>query len=140
MLFLLLLRPLLLGFAYCFSLMGLASVYADYQRSRFYMSQSITLRTRARGCSSVLRRAFCLEGSHLYFCCLTKPSEYLEASANLFSSVLSPTPTNQFALFSHTKASLLFCIDVFLYTVNLSSSLYFFHPCGSLPLLFLSTR
>ena len=45
-----------------------ASVYAAYLRSHFSVSQPQTLRSRARGYLSELRRATCPKKSHLSFC------------------------------------------------------------------------
>ena len=60
-----------------------ASVYANYLRSHFSVSQSKTLRSRARGYLFELCRAKCLEESHSSFC---SSAEFLVAASNFSSS------------------------------------------------------
>ena len=63
-----------------------ASVFANYLRSHFSFSQPKVLRSGDRGCLSELRRATCPKESHLSFCSLFSPGEFLAAASNLFSS------------------------------------------------------
>ena len=56
------------NFPSCSSPRELASVYAAYLRSHFSVSQPKALRSRVRGYLSELRRATCLEKSHLSVC------------------------------------------------------------------------
>ena len=56
------------NFPSCSSSRESASVYAAYLRSRFCVFQPNTLRSRARGYLSELRRATCPEESHSFFC------------------------------------------------------------------------
>ena len=74
------------NFPYCSSPRESASVYADYLRSHFYVSQPKALRSRARGYLSELRRATCPEESHSSFCSPFSPAEFLTAASNLSSS------------------------------------------------------
>ena len=61
-------------------------VFADYLTSHFSVSQSKTLRSRARGYLSELRRATCPVESHLSFCSTFSPVDLLAAASNLSSS------------------------------------------------------
>ena len=70
------------NFPNCSSPRETASVYATYLRSHFSVSQPKTLRSRARGYLSELRRATCLEESHSPF----SLAEFLAAATNLSSS------------------------------------------------------
>ena len=56
------------NFPNCSSPTESASVYAAYLRFHFSVSQPKTLRSRARGYLTELRRATCREESHLSFC------------------------------------------------------------------------
>ena len=67
----------------------LASVLAAYLRSHFFVSQPKTLRSRARGYLSELRRSTCPEESHSSFCSPFFSAEFLAAASNLSS----PTAT-----------------------------------------------
>ena len=55
------------NFPNCFSPREAASVFTDYLRSHFSVSQPKTLRSRARGNLTQLRRATCSEESHSIF-------------------------------------------------------------------------
>ena len=61
------------------------SVYAAYLRSHFSVSQQKTLRSRARGYLTELRRATCPMESHSSFCSPFSPAEFLAAASNLSS-------------------------------------------------------
>ena len=74
------------NFPNCSSIRELASVYAAYLRSHFSVSQPKTLRSRARGYLSELRRATYPVKSHSSFCSLFSLAEFLAASSNLSSS------------------------------------------------------
>ena len=67
------------NFPNCSSPRELASVYAAYLRSHFSVSQPKTLRSRARGYLSELRRATCPVESHAYFCSPFSSTELLAA-------------------------------------------------------------
>ena len=64
-----------------------ASVYAAYLRSHFSVSQPKTLRSRARGYLSELRRAMCREESYSSFCSPFFSTEVLAAAFNLSTSL-----------------------------------------------------
>ena len=74
------------NFPNCSSPRESASVFADYLRSHFSVSQPKSLRSRARGCFSELRRAMCPEESHLSLCLPFSPTDFLAAASNLSSS------------------------------------------------------
>ena len=65
------------NFPNCSSPRESASVFADYLRSHFAVSQPKVLRSRARGYLSELRRVTCPEESHLSFCSPFSPAEFL---------------------------------------------------------------
>ena len=60
-----------------------ASVYTDYLRSHFSVSQLKALHIRAKGYLSKLRRATCSKQSHSSFCSPFSPAEFLAAASNL---------------------------------------------------------
>ena len=63
-----------------------ASIFADYLRSLFSVSQPTALRIRARGYLSELRRATWPVESHSSFCSSYSPAQFLVAASNLYSS------------------------------------------------------
>ena len=63
-----------------------ASVFTDYLRSHFSVSQPKALRSRARGYLIKLRQTTCTEESHSSFCFPFSPAELLAAASNLTSS------------------------------------------------------
>ena len=71
------------NFSNCSSTRESASVFTDYPRSHFFVSQPKALPSRARGYFSELRRASCPEKSHLSFCLPFSPDEFLVAAYNL---------------------------------------------------------
>ena len=74
------------NFPNCSSPRESASVYADYLRSHFFVSQPKALRSRARGYLSELRRATCPVECHSSFCSPFSPAEFLVAASNLTPS------------------------------------------------------
>ena len=74
------------NFPNCSSPRESASVYADYLRSHFSISQPKALHSRAKGYLSELRRATCPVESHSSFCSPFILAEFLAAASNLFSS------------------------------------------------------
>ena len=68
-----------------------ASVFADYLRSHFPVSEPNALRSRARGYLSELCRATCSEESHSSFCCPFPPLKFLR----LPQTSLRPLPLTQ---------------------------------------------
>ena len=64
------------NFPNCFSPGESASVFANYLRSYFSVSQQKTQRSRARGYLSELRRATCPEESHSSFCYSFSPLNF----------------------------------------------------------------
>ena len=75
-----------------------ASVYADYLRSYFSVSQPKSLHSRARGYLSELRRATCPEESHSFFCF---PAEFLAAASNLSSSTATGPDKVAYPMLKH---------------------------------------
>ena len=67
------------------------SVYADYLRYHFSVSQPKALRSKASGYLSELRRATCPEESHSSFCSPFSPTGFLAAASNLSLST-APGP------------------------------------------------
>ena len=74
------------NFPNCSSPRESALIYAAYLRSHFSISQPKTLRGRARGYLTELRRATCSVESHSSFCSLFSPTEFLVAVSNLSST------------------------------------------------------
>ena len=74
------------NFPNCSSSRESASVFADYLRSHFSVSQPKPLRSRASGCLYDLRRTTCPEESHSSFCSPFSPTEFHAAASNLSSS------------------------------------------------------
>ena len=95
----------------------LASVYAAYLRSHFSVSQPKTLRSRARGYLSELRRAACPVESHSSFCCPFSPAEFLAAVSNLSSSTATGPDKVAYPMLKHLPLS---GMDFLLYIFNLS--------------------
>ena len=62
---------------------------SDYLRSHFSVSHPKTLRSRARGCLSELRRSTCPEESHSPFCSHFSPAEFLATTSNHSSSTVT---------------------------------------------------
>ena len=93
------------------------SVYADYLRSHFSVSQPKAPRSRARGYLSELRRATCPEESHSSFCSPFSPSEFLAAASNLSSSTATAPDKVAYPMLKHLPRS---GMDFLLHIFNLS--------------------
>ena len=94
-----------------------ASVYAAYLRSHFSVSRPNTLRSRARGYLSELRRATCLEESRSSFCYLISPAEFHAAASNLSSFTATGPDKVAYPMLKHLSPS---GMDFLLYIFNLS--------------------
>ena len=111
------------NFPNCSSARESALVYAFFLRSQFFVSQLMTLRSRARGYLSELRRATCLEESHSSFCSPFSPAEFVEAASNLSpSTVTGPDKVAYPMLKYHPRSGMDFLLHIF----NLSWTLHFF--------------
>ena len=111
------------NFPNCSSPRKLASVYAAYVRSHFSVSQSKTLRSRARGYLSELRRATCSVESHSSFCPPFTPTEFLAAASNLFSFTATGPDKVAIPMLKHLPRS---GMDFLLHIFNLSWTLHSF--------------
>ena len=111
------------NFPNCSSPRELASFYSAYLRSHFSVSQLKTLRDRARGCLSELRRATCPEKSHSSFCSPFSPAEFHAAASNLSSSTATCPDKVAYPMLKHLPRS---GIDFLLHIFNLSWSLHSF--------------
>ena len=87
------------------------------------MSQPKTLRSRARGCLTELRRATCSEESHLSFCSPFSLAEFLAAASNFSSSTATGPDKVAYPMLKHFPRS---GIDLLLYIFNLSWSSHSF--------------
>ena len=96
-----------------------ALVYAAYLRSHSSVSQPKTLRSRARGYLSELRRATCPVDSHSSFCSPFSPAEFLAAASNLTSSTATGPDKVAYPMLKHLPRS---GMDLLLYIFNLSWS------------------
>ena len=105
------------NFPNCSSPRKPASVYADYLRSHISVSQPKTLRSRASGYFSELRRATCPEKSHSSFCSHFCPAELLAATSNLSSSTATGTNKVAYPMLKHLPRS---GMDFLLHIFNLS--------------------
>ena len=111
------------NFPNCSSPRELASFYSAYLRSHFSVSQLKTLRDRARGCLSELRRATCLEKSHSSFCSPFSPAEFHAAASNLSSPTATCPDKVAYPMLKHLPRS---GMDFLLHIFNLSWSLHSF--------------
>ena len=100
-----------------------ASVYAAYLRLHFSVSQPKALRSRARGYLTKLRRATCLEESHLFFCFPFSPAKFLAAASNLTPSTATGPDKVVYPMLKHLPRS---GMDLLLYIFNLSWSSHSF--------------
>ena len=100
-----------------------ALVYAAYLRSHFSVSQPKTLRSRARGYLSELRRATCPVESHSSFCSPFSLAEFLAATSNLSSSTAIGPDKVAYPMLKHLPRS---GMDLLLHIFNLSWSLHSF--------------
>ena len=111
------------NFPNCSSPRESASVYAAYLRSHFSVSQPKTLRSRARGYLSELRRATFPEESHSSFCSPFAPTELLAAASNLSPSTATGPDKVAYPMLKHLPRS---GMDFLLHIFNLSCSLHSF--------------
>ena len=111
------------NFSNCFSPKESASVYVDYLRSHFSVSQPKALRSRARGYLSKIRRATCPEESHSSFCSSFSPAEFLVAAFNIFLSTATGPDKVAYPMLKHLPRS---GIDFLLHIFNLTWSLHSF--------------
>ena len=105
------------NFPNCFSPGESASIYADYRRSHFSVSQPKALHSRARDYLSELRRATCPEESHSSFRSPFFPAEFLAAASNLSSITAAGPDKVAHPILKHLPHS---GIDFLLYIFNLS--------------------
>ena len=110
-------------FSNCSSPRKSASVFADYVRSHFSVSQPKTQRNRARGYLSVLRRATCPVESHSSFFSPFSPTEFLAAASNLFSFTATGPDKVAYPMLKHLPRS---GMDFLLHIINLSWTLHSF--------------
>ena len=111
------------NFPNCSSKRELASVFAAYLRSHFSVSQPKTLRSRARGYLSELRRAMCPEESNSSFCSLFSPNKLLAAASNLSPSTATGPDKVAYPMLKHLPRS---GMDFPLHIFNLSLTLHSF--------------
>ena len=104
------------NFPNCSSPRESASVYANYLRSHFSVSQPKALRSRARGYLTELRRATCLEESHSSFCSPFSPAEFLAAASNLTLSTATGPDKVAYPMLKHLPR---FGMDFLLHIFNL---------------------
>ena len=100
-----------------------ASVYAAYLRSHFFVSRPKSLRSRARGYVSELRRATCPDESYSSFCFSFSPAKFLAAASNLSSSTATGPDKVVYPMLKHLPRS---GIDFLLHIFNLSWSSHSF--------------
>ena len=94
-----------------------------YLLSHFSVSQPKTLRSRARGYLSELRRATCPEKSHSSFCSPFFPAEFLAAASNLSSFTATGPDKVAYPMLKHLPRS---GMDFLLHIFNLSWTLHSF--------------
>ena len=111
------------NFLNCSSPRESASVYATYLRSHFSVSQPKTLRSRARGYLSELRRATCSVESYSSFCSPFSPAECLAAASNLSPFTATGPDKAAYRVLKHLHRS---GMDFLLRIFNLSWSSHFF--------------
>ena len=111
------------NFPNCSSPRESASVYAAYLRSHFSVSQPKTLRSKARGYLSELRRATCSVDSHSSFCSPFSSTELLAAASNLYPSTATGPDKVAYPMLKH---------------LPLSGMDYLLHICNLLVFAFLS--
>ena len=103
-----------------------ASVYADYLRSHYSVSQPKALRSRARGYLSELRPATCSVESHSSFCSPFSPAEFLAATSNFSSATATGPDKVAYSMVKHLPRS---GMDFLLHIFNLS---WFSHSIPSI--------
>ena len=100
-----------------------ASVFADYLRSHFSVSQPKALRSRAIGYLSALCRATSPEESHSSFCPPCFLAEFFAAASNLSSSTATGPNKVAYPMLKHLPRS---GMDFLLHIFNLSWPLHSF--------------
>ena len=105
------------NFPNCSSPRESASVYAAYLRSHFSVSQQKTLRSRAKGYLSELRRATCPAQSLSSSCSSFSPAEFLAAVSNLSSFTTTGPDKVAYFMLKHLPRS---GMDFLLHIFNLS--------------------
>ena len=105
------------NFPNCSSPRESASVYAAYLRSHFSVFQPKTLRSRARGYLTELRRATCSVESHSSFCFPFSPAEFHAAASDLSSSTATGPDKVAYPMLKHLPRS---GMDLLLHIFNLS--------------------
>ena len=125
------------NFPSCSSPSESASVFGDYLRSHFSVSQPKVLRSRARSYLSELRRATCPEESHSSFYSPFSHAEFLAAASNHSSSTATGSDKVAYPMLKHLRCS---DMDFLLHNFNVSWSLHSFFRSRKRLLLFPSTR
>ena len=105
------------NFPNCSSPKESASVFANYLRSHFSVSQPKALRSRARGYLTELRRATCPVESHSSFCSPFSPAEFLADASNLSLSTATGPEKIAYSMLNHLPRS---GKDFLLHIFNLS--------------------
>ena len=104
------------NFPNCSSPRESASVFANYLKSHFCVSQPKVLHSRARGYLSELRRATCPEESHSSFCSPFSTAEFLVAASNLSWSTATTPGKVAYPMLKHLRRfgmDFLFHISIF---------------------------
>ena len=100
-----------------------ASVFADYLRFHFSVSQPKAQRSRARGNLFELRRATCPEKSHSPFCSPFPSAEFFAVASDLFLSTATGPDKVAYPVLKHLPRS---STDFLLHNFNLSWSSHSF--------------
>ena len=108
-----------------------ASVYAQYLRFHFSVSQPKALRSRARGYLFEFRRAPCPEDSHFFFCSPFSQAEFLGGDTNFSSSTTTDPDKVAYPTLKHLPRWGMnfqsFLVFAFL-SFHLEGIFYNFHP------------
>ena len=111
------------NFPTCSSPCESASVFGDYLRFHFSVSQPKSLRSRARGHLSELRRATCPEESHLFFCSPFSHADFFASASNFSLSTATGPDKVAFPMLKHLPRS---GMNFLLHIFDLSWSLHSF--------------
>ena len=111
------------NFPNCSSPRESASIYAAYLRSHFSISQPNTLRSRAGGYLSELRRATCPKEFHSSFCSPFSPAEFLAVTSNLSPSTATGPDKVAYPMLKHLPRS---GMDLLFHIFNLSWTFHCF--------------
>ena len=111
------------NFLNCSSSRESTSVFADYLRSHFSVSQPKGLRTRSRGYLSELYRATQPKGTYSFFYSPFSHAEFLVAASNLSSSTATGLEKVAYPMLKHLSRS---GVNFLLHVFNLSSTLHSF--------------